>query len=192
MIDIYTQAAAVLIWLGDEFHTDWRVFRLIEEFNEKKGNAFPEVATLSSRLMADDGSLSHAVTRLLQRPWFRRVWIIQEVAVARKARLICGTQKTDWSALVRLFRFVQQNGLESVLGMTVYVGMLVSMMEAIRESRGAQTAKGPELVELLEKTQISSATDARDSVFARLGIVSNGPSTGVVIDYSLECSEVYQ
>jgi hypothetical protein len=69
--------------------------------------------------------------------------------------------------------------------------MLVSMIEAIRESRRVQTAKGPELVELLKKTQISFATDTRDLVFALLGIVSNKLLTRVIINYLLKCSKVY-
>jgi hypothetical protein len=192
MKDIYAQAAAVLIWLGEEFHTDWRVFRLIEEFNEKIEKPFPEVATFTNRMMADDRSLCHAVGRLLQRPWFRRVWIIQEVAMATKARLICGTQKADWKALVRLIHFVLENGLEGDLGTTIYVGMAINVIEAIRDSHATHATKGPALLELLEKTQICSATDPRDRVFALLGIASDGASAGVLIDYSLECSEVYK
>jgi Heterokaryon incompatibility protein (HET) len=192
MREIYAQAAAVLIWLGEEFHTDWRVFRLIEEFNEQIEMPFPEVATFTSRMMADDRSLCHAVARLLQRPWFRRVWIIQEVAMAAKARLICGTQKTDWRTLVRLIHFVIKNGLVADLGTTVYFGMVIDIMEAIRDSHTTHASKGPALLELLEKTQICSATDPRDRVFALLGIASDGASTGVVVDYSLEYSELYK
>lgn len=192
MKDIYAQAAAVLIWLGDEFHTDWRVFRLIEEFNEKNGNALPEVAAFSIRLMAEDGSLSHAVARLLQRPWFRRVWILQEVAMAAKARLICGTQKTDWKALVRMIQFMQKNGLDAVIGTTIYFTTVISMIDAIGDSHASQDAKGPTLLELLEKTQICSATDPRDCVFALLGIASDGAWAGVAVDYSVDCSKTYK
>jgi hypothetical protein len=70
--------------------------------------------------------------------------------------------------------------------------MLVSMMETIRNARRTQSTEGFGLVELLEKTQISSATDTRDSVFALLGIAADGASTGLGIDYSLECGELFQ
>ena len=34
--------------------------------------------------------------KLLRRPWFSRRWIVQELAVARKAILYCGEAKLPW------------------------------------------------------------------------------------------------
>jgi hypothetical protein len=39
-----------------------------------------------------------SVIRLLQRPWFRRIWIVQEVAFAPKATVLCGKDSMDWDS----------------------------------------------------------------------------------------------
>jgi hypothetical protein len=36
---------------------------------------------------------------LLERPWFRRTWVYQEIVMATKAIIICGTHIIDWDIL---------------------------------------------------------------------------------------------
>jgi len=37
-----------------------------------------------------------ALLDLMQRPWFSRRWVVQEIALARKAVMYCGSDKISW------------------------------------------------------------------------------------------------
>ncbi|KAF1361015.1 HET-domain-containing protein [Lizonia empirigonia] len=77
---IYQRADRVLIWLGiATIETDF-VWQDLWSRNQPL-------------LHADGNHISRqreGLNILLRRPWFRRVWILQEVANARAARVICG------------------------------------------------------------------------------------------------------
>jgi hypothetical protein len=47
-----------------------------------------------------------AITDLLSVPWFHRIWIIQEVAVARKMTLVYGDRSVLWDDLIKLANIV--------------------------------------------------------------------------------------
>jgi len=36
---------------------------------------------------------------LLKRPWFSRVWVLQEVLLSRDALLVCGNEQCSWRTL---------------------------------------------------------------------------------------------
>jgi hypothetical protein len=58
------------------------------------------LAKLESLL--DHGGRQHlerALRLFLDRPWFGRRWIIQEACLARKALMICGEHKLDWTTI---------------------------------------------------------------------------------------------
>ncbi|GIZ45731.1 hypothetical protein CKM354_000888600 [Cercospora kikuchii] len=49
-----------------------------------------------------DQRLIYAVLKLLARPWFRRIWIQQEMAVNENTRVLCGSQEVDLERLIAL------------------------------------------------------------------------------------------
>jgi hypothetical protein len=99
---IFNQAQQVLIWLGhDEQGHGSRVFKLIERANkyfDQKQSFFksPREEWLS-------------VAEMMKRPWFQRVWVIQEVGCARKAIICFGKVETEWAAFMRLISWLYIN-----------------------------------------------------------------------------------
>ncbi|KAJ5711018.1 hypothetical protein N7488_005174 [Penicillium malachiteum] len=47
-----------------------------------------------------------AINYLLEKPYFRRAWIIQEIILARKATLVCGDHEVDFEGFWRVFSYV--------------------------------------------------------------------------------------
>jgi hypothetical protein len=112
MKDIYLNAKSSIGWLGlpDEvsrlaFKTAWEC-ELYKDF----AFAFDEweiVKDLMGRVAEDivfapaSGTLQrqNAVRLLLDRPFFARTWIHQEVIVAKHIDLVCGMDVCDWDAL---------------------------------------------------------------------------------------------
>ena len=107
MPKIYTYAAKVLVHLGLEADGS----ELLPELLEKLGTA--ESARIRDRDMLPEEFLSNglpppddvaweALIAFICRPWFLRVWIIQEVVLARDIRFFCGDWELGWGILAEL------------------------------------------------------------------------------------------
>lgn len=106
MGDIYKRARTVWVWLGvaNHAHVEHILSRLpiITEFGEdlarRKGfvlNTIPrpwELHQCTSEHL-------HALKCLLHNPWFLRLWVVQEVALARHVLFLCGQHKIDFNLL---------------------------------------------------------------------------------------------
>lgn len=189
---IFSGADEVLIWLGEESLTDADAFGILREF-EDESIALPGLSDFNNRMSGHGGdTMTLSIAALLQRQWFRRVWIVQEVALARRARMFCGSQTVKWNAMVRLARFVDDNGFAAGLGTTVSTISSIMLIAKLSASISTQSESLLSLLELLEKTQNHSSTDPRDSIFAMMGIASAASTTGVLIDYHRSCVQVYK
>lgn len=78
MDKIFRSASKVLIWLGCE----------------------PTMVEAARQVRYGDGDTSNAVATLLHHPYFSRVWIVQEVGLARKKVIVCGDVQLEWSDLL--------------------------------------------------------------------------------------------
>jgi hypothetical protein len=75
----------------------------------------------------------------------RRAWVVQEVAIARKAIMVCGTFTADWTDFMRAFQCtITAGGLGVTLGMADLnqVMLLICPPQINRESK-ADTSTGP-------------------------------------------------
>ncbi|KAK1831424.1 HET-domain-containing protein [Podospora conica] len=193
---IYENAERVIAWLGDDgddverkMETDalMRIMAVLRDPDHKRTRmkfALQEGKTPKDRLHLmwpcvqarmgvdeyDDEictGLARTLNTLLCRPWFRRTWIIQEVACARSLLIMCGSYEISSRVFV---------DFASLLGVPFdhqsQANALLDIMPGRRrkeswwnESRDLQT--------LLVKFQASEATDERDKVYALLGISSD-------------------
>jgi hypothetical protein len=51
--------------------------------------------------------------RVLHRPWFEQVWVIQEVAVSKRATIICGDEKVIWEDLLESAFLISEGVIHS-------------------------------------------------------------------------------
>ncbi|KAH7063858.1 heterokaryon incompatibility protein-domain-containing protein [Paraphoma chrysanthemicola] len=91
MMDIiYGNAERVCIWLGEANTSSRMALRFIKH----------EVSHLQSfDTLIDSENASKkwvALLDLMQRPWFSRRWVVQELALARKPLIYCGNDKISW------------------------------------------------------------------------------------------------
>ncbi|TVY42247.1 Heterokaryon incompatibility protein 6,OR allele [Lachnellula subtilissima] len=99
MAMIYNRADSVAVWLGREDKDSRRAIEFIKRLLEL--NDFDP-------LTRDPGTPPEwaALLNLMQREWFNRRWIVQEIALARRATVFCGNQSVSWqdfSSAVALF-----------------------------------------------------------------------------------------
>jgi ankyrin repeat protein len=193
MAEIYEQAERVLIWLGKGTpDTDHlfdhltsvrqrpRIYDLIKKNPSEKewligGNARKDV------IYQHRSGLNH----LLRQSWFNRVWIIQEVAKARSAQVLCGTRSASASDIAML---------PLILGVepdTHCQAILDIMPGASRKQ--SWWSQSRDLYTLLLKFRKSQASDPRDAIFALLGISSNANNTTILApNYEKSLEEVIQ
>lgn len=90
MSRIYTRAEEVCVWLGEEtieskVAIDF-IGREITQLNDFD-------AICSDKIYTEKWK---ALMMLMQRDWFSRRWVVQEIALARKARIYCGRDSIPW------------------------------------------------------------------------------------------------
>lgn len=84
MKDIYQDAAVVTVWLGEQQHNSGEVMQLISmtsHLYEQDKSAGHEVRRLMMYALEHQAVLI-ALGSFLQRDWWSRVWVIQEIAVS--------------------------------------------------------------------------------------------------------------
>lgn len=172
MRDIYTRADNVWIWLGESHPQD--EYEGGVEFAE-----FLEEASYTDRTPHENqyvwGFPSEDVPpptddrwarffAIFCRPWFSRLWIIQEVVLAKNPIFLCGRSQITWDRLMRAFVYT---GLLGIQGMAKGVVPI----HVLRNCRNLHSAGTPLLLaKLLVRTEGFKATDPRDKIYGILGL----------------------
>ncbi|KAF2998776.1 hypothetical protein E8E14_006221 [Neopestalotiopsis sp. 37M] len=182
---LYSQADEVLIWLGNIGDRTGALLSMLKAFEanvplEAKRQWKTEDIryrdlwnVLQHSSLENEDSLQSKLQGLMRNPWFSRVWIIQEVANAKKASLGC----TDGWIDARTFAVVPN--LLQIKPSTQCQSIIDIMPGASRISSWFN--KRPNLSTLLWKFRDSQANDPRDRLYALLGISSDKP---IAADYS--------
>jgi hypothetical protein len=196
MADIYLKATRVVVWLGPASEDSSIA---IDFFNRICSNIAVDWQTYSLRpISADtwwadenvpvplDQAQSNSISSLLSRPWFKRLWIWQEVRLTSGDTIVqCGSQTIPWSsvcqAIYYLLRMNFSHANHDLLKMRVNsVSQLCN-----RKSRGYLSFSA-----LLDYTKYCECSDPRDRIFALLSLPS-ARNIGIEADYSKTVLEVY-
>jgi lipid-A-disaccharide synthase-like uncharacterized protein len=93
MDEIYRNADRVCIWLGESTDSSQVALRFIRRIAQLQSIDFLSEGKDAPRKWA-------ALFDLMQRPWFSRRWVVQEIALAQKARLHIGVESVTWGAFI--------------------------------------------------------------------------------------------
>ncbi|PZC88487.1 Arp, Ankyrin repeat protein, partial [Pyrenophora tritici-repentis] len=190
MCKIYSQAEEVIVWLGqatEETKILMESLRRLEEYSSMHGHRHWDLAqwtTFWLLVPQDPGFESRrGLDLLLRRPWFRRVWILQEIANAKKASIWCGTKS------VRARTFALAPSLIGIKPERHCQAVLDIMPGRLREE--SWWSENRDLYNLLLKFSESKASDPRDNVYALLGISSDAyDNNNLRPDYTKGLQEV--
>lgn len=118
MGSIYKSAERVLIWLGEATPNTAQAFEFIDHFSRRYGHTDEQSPPLMSCFGSfGNRSIEHVLPSyvekkgpmickmaessqledILGRPWFTRLWIIQELLLSKSAVLICGAHRLNWT-----------------------------------------------------------------------------------------------
>lgn len=121
-----------------------------------KGNATPAT-----------GNIYSALTTVLRRPWFRRVWVIQEVALAKRATVVCGWSSTPTSSFALMPHLLRVKVPE------LTQAVLDVMPGPLRNEESSWWRKKRDLLTMLQKFGSAASSRAHDRIYALLGVSSD-------------------
>ncbi|CAI0649676.1 unnamed protein product [Colletotrichum noveboracense] len=180
MQQIYSRADSVLIYLGEPSREEDELLAFISGQDE----SLSRDRDLLRRLRK-------ALCQLFKRRYFSRVWVLQEVALARRAILICGKHSIPWSSME--IQRLDRIGLLEYSKVAGYHPTLSGLdrLPPVLDFRAPAFRDPSELLQLLETTRGSRASDPRDKIFALLGLLTCPESEGLVADYTKSTGEIY-
>lgn len=152
MVEIYKQAQKVVVWLGNA-----------GDGSEIAMDFFTHLAaqgdTISPHLLAHLGyrtAMSIQLHDFLSRPWFSRVWTLQEAAVATNCVVQCGAQRIHWTAFEQFNRNCQHD----------LTGQWSNVLSSIATARDADTERTQRFItsHINEIEELKAANQASASV----------------------------
>lgn len=133
------------------------------------------------------------------RPYWSRIWVVQEMAKGRCMLFMCGnltvTEDVFHHAqrLLRNFReyFVVKSGSTTTQTSEEQAIVAINPREAINILKIRRAKASYPLIHLLRTHRRFGATDPRDKVFALLALSSDAEAFGVRADYRQNCNDTY-
>ncbi|KAK4168823.1 heterokaryon incompatibility protein-domain-containing protein [Cladorrhinum sp. PSN259] len=192
MADIYSSASDVCIWLGPD--QDESGYALAAIRDGYAGDKIGDTTVPPQRLV-------RALTIMLGRQWFSRLWIIQELALAScnaGPRVVTGFEEARWSEFYEYLGTARKNiNWSSKKEEYVYADFLKCMddsplvgLNTIR-AHVQECGSLPLLLALLS-TKFAQATDPRDKIYGLFGLLESVERDELAPNYAKTMGEVYK
>ena len=143
--------------------------------------------------------LCNSLSKLVTRPYWSRIWVIQEMARGRCMLFMCGnftvTEDVFHHAqrLLRNFRqyVVFKSGSTTPQISEEQAIFSINPREAINILKTRRTEASYPLIHLLRTHRRFAATDPRDKIFALLALSSDAEAFSLRADYRQTCNDTY-
>jgi hypothetical protein len=170
MEHIYIGASRVFVYIDTQEQSFPLLFRWLN--TQPRDNLFPDEQTLplpELRIQTAD---------FLRMRWFHRVWVIQEVALARIAHLLTSSDHFILDA-------------HTVARLQYLIKSMMVCPAPLRWIPGVGERERPDLWTCLLATRNSGASDPRDKVFAILSLLDSRTRSLIPVNYSLGVAATY-
>jgi hypothetical protein len=173
---IYQKAFEVLVWLGcsADISDGFAVSRAMTELEKLALNTSNLDISVSDEIVHTTGL--YGFSRLLDLPYWRRMWIVQEIGLASKIPLLFDKVSACWSGLTALRMLLEPQyssrklALEPRNGVTL--GNIKTSQGFALDSHRAQLF-GNTLAELVASSRFCICSDPRDKVYGLLGLAED-------------------
>jgi hypothetical protein len=214
---VYRQAERVVVFLGEASDTTEEALRLLNKLSDASeifDNAlsarqgmqsvwnWPELKDflgleVDARAYYQSGPVL-ALNQLMQRPWFGRLWIVQEVTSAKEILILCGKFDIPWRKFYDGVKFAKEVDIAIPnYKRPAYIcwSPFILRLEQKREV---------DILYLLQEYHYAGCADARDKIFGHFGLThlthldslrslrNEFASIGITPDYSMKDSDVYR
>lgn len=203
---IFRAASGVIVWLGEADDGVASAMDLPKKIRRYWPSLYdnPSLLTHHSQTPAEVPKWGERAWRafqaLLLRPWFKRLWVIQEIACARDIVVTCRSNTALWKDFVKLIYVVDAMhhsslGVNHMLGSksaAQYVGFMEEL-RSVTEQGTKQAAKDYASEDsmapyVLRMAKDCNATDHRDKLYAFHHIIRLVTRP----DYAVDIETLYQ
>ena len=197
MADIYRSASPVLIWLGPEsassdvamrelsalgstVRVDWGTLEIIP----LSGASYP-VWQSTPYPFSGHGAVLRSIELLLDRLWFKRLWIWQEVRLAKSGtQILCGDRTMLWKTFrnaMMCFGHKSEDWGNNLLSLINHISCLCNYSHLPSS-----------LFDILDITNNCTYSDPRDRIYAILNLIYPPEISGFETDYLQSTEEVFR
>ena len=202
MSQIYRKAHSVLVWLGEESRDSSSTIRILRIISTCQ-DAVSRASHLTRR-----AEIWKALAHLTKRRYWTRIWIVQEVTVAKTAVLFCGDEHIPWQVFATACKFPpdqltpwasdlwaplpggqpEQQIERRAAGREVYR----SIMYGLLRSQRRWPIYADSFTDLLIRYEYSGCEDDRDRIFALLNIAKElALDRSITVDYRKDMEEIF-
>jgi hypothetical protein len=169
MTEIYSRASRVIVWLGaPESRSDTLAIRkMIRVLSFPQNLNIISTTVLLSSVFEREEEGYIAIAKLLQHPWFERIWVVQEVAVGKRVHVMYHGTCIDWEVLACAAKRLGHDG-ELRRGLHYHTSPNIAKLYDL-DPISRKSLDVPQ-VEQLRWTQLVFLTHARVSKGTRIGI----------------------
>ncbi|KAK4220904.1 heterokaryon incompatibility protein-domain-containing protein [Podospora fimiseda] len=234
MGDIFRNAYEVIVWLGQDDSDQSLVFEgvcsVVSTWASARGEGFdlptkPQffvrgqqpVKSLrgESNTLSSDSRDWPGILSLYNRRWFHRLWVVQEIALARQATVICNDCEISWEWVGLAAAIIRTNWNRILPGRTgddrggyrdffdsqegpsrrqVPPGIMNAyFMYRVSDFQQFFEPLSFSFCELLALTRQFECQDKRDNIFGLLGLpTTDGVNSYVKPDYTISLEETYR
>lgn len=176
MRDIYAKARQVIVWLGDDDESDREAFDFLNwlatSLNQKEGEGHGGRRQQWLQIHREKILQIEHTIALLQRPWFTRTWVVQEVASAQKAILVYGRKTISWEHFWTATSRLWDPLFEHSVPLEIFRAL--RNVDAIKSAKRSVNGMSVlSLHEILLATHFNDCSDPRDKLFAVLGLATD-------------------
>jgi hypothetical protein len=150
---IYSKAEEVIAWIGKGSKNSAFVIESMRGFRRDDASVLPKELP----------PLRH-FQDLCRRPYWERIWIVQEIAVASRVRILCGPAEIEWE--------------DFIIGCRGYWNLEYAYdtaIEKITDMRDRYRKSHLALLKCIDDTHSAESSDPRDKIFVLLGLCEDGP-----------------
>ena len=136
-----------------------------------------------------DQDATTAVKKLLRRPWWSRLWVVQEALFAEKLHFHCGNRKAGVEEFIKFqeksarFRFDTSPHLQALRG--IVSGPMNLLFWSWDDYKSQIQKGGISLSQMITVTCQSQYSEPLDRIFALLGLCSELERRVIPIDYTM-------
>ncbi|KAL9072456.1 MAG: hypothetical protein Q9157_005102 [Trypethelium eluteriae] len=209
MGEIYKTADQVLIWLGNEsVPFEGGMLRTPQYYVA----AFDWIARIAKAAEEDnDEGRSDTFLQLLQEsrdldlfdfvdvvPWFKRLWVVQEAAMSKKAILFYGQGRTSLESIFKaglIMAELEASGMGGTLALSNphwNAFSVHSLAKRTLESKSLRNPTDSTVCDFLGEMRWSRCSEAKDKVFALHGLLTTAGLPLPPPDYSKSTADIYR
>lgn len=202
MTTIYERATEVLVWLGPPSHDSHLAIHVVLELY----GHIDDDEWLATRMAERDmPNLLRALADLIKRPYWKRIWVVQELTVAKAISFHCGKDSFNAEALSKVQKFLANvHSSEGVPLQLMVDGEDSQPTDNV--DRAYLIYRGVIYIQEWQHTLESGDISFSDCIMYHLGQISSDPKDMVYglaalanrrskykieVDYSLSVAEVY-